>query len=137
MANGNATITVDARLAAAYNAAPKTRQKKALSALRQALRAAPDQKTKAARLSKRETELLLRINRTLAPEKQRRYDELKEKREAETLTPAEYKELLRFVAEHQELWAKRLEAVVKLAQLRGVSPPEMLKQLGIDPRRYA
>jgi hypothetical protein len=55
MANGNATITVDAKLAAAYNAAPKTQQKKALSALRQALRAVPDRKPKAARLSQRET----------------------------------------------------------------------------------
>jgi hypothetical protein len=37
MAPKNATITVDANLATAYNATPKTRQKKAQAAMRRVL----------------------------------------------------------------------------------------------------
>ncbi len=134
MTTRSATITVDAELAQAYSSAPKTKQKKALSAMRQVLRAAPVQAT---RLSKQETELFLKINRTLPPDEQRRYDELRQKREAETLTKAEHAELLRCVEQIQIIWAERLEAVHDLAKLRGISPPEMLKQLGVDPQRYA
>lgn len=137
MTTRNATITVDADLAQAYKSAPKTRQKKALSAMRQVLRTMPASKTKTPRLSKRETELFLKINRTLTPEEQCWYDELKRKRELETLTQAEHAELLKFVEELQEIWAERLQAVIELAQVRGISPQAMLKQLGIDPQHYA
>ncbi len=134
MATRSATITVDAELAQAYSSAPKTKQQKALSAMRQVLRAAPVQATC---LSKRETELFLKINHTLPLDEQRRYDELKQKLEDETLTQAEHTELMRFVEQYQDLSAERMEAVLELATLRGLTPQEMLKQLGVDPRRYA
>ncbi len=134
MTTRSATITVDADLAQAYSSAPKTKQKKALSAMRQVLRATP---AAAPRLSKQETELFLKINRTLPPDEQRRYDELKQKLEDETLTRAEHAELLRFVEQYQDISAERLEAVIELAKLRDITPQEMLRQLGIDQHRYA
>ena len=79
MSTRNATIIIDAKLAADYNAAPKTRQKKALSAMRQALRTEKERTAKIPRLSKRETQLFLRINRGLSEEQWRRMEELNEK----------------------------------------------------------
>jgi hypothetical protein len=129
-------MIVDERLAAAYNAAPKARQKKALSAMRQALHApvAPD--GNAPHLSKRETALFRRINRSLSAERQRRYDELRAKREQEQLTSAEHDELLQYVEEITTLWNDRVRALITLARLRRVSPQQLMRQLAIDPHRH-
>src|SRR5437763_1018048 len=54
-------------------------------------------------LSQEETELLQRINQGLPPETWARYQALKEKRDARTLTPEEYTELLALTHE-VELW---------------------------------
>jgi len=134
MATKSATINVDVRLAEAYNAAPKTKQKKALSAMRQALRVAPASKSKDPRLSKEETALFLTINRALPEDKQKRYDELTEKRLDETLTESEHAELGELVQEVEQIWVERLQAVIELARLRKVSPAKMMKQLELDPR---
>ncbi|MFN0120732.1 MAG: hypothetical protein ACKV2V_09545 [Blastocatellia bacterium] len=131
-----ASIIVEARLAEAYNTAPKTRQRKALSAMRQALRTVPGGKPAAPRLSEKETELFLRINRNLPAEQQLRYDELREKREQETLTPTEHDELRQFVAEVETLWADRLQALTELARLRRIPARELMKQLGIESRPH-
>lgn len=85
MATRTAVIQVEPDLAEALNAAPKTRKKQALSAMRQVLRPAGRRKGNVPRLSKKETELFLKINRTLPEDKQQRYDELNEKRFEETL----------------------------------------------------
>jgi len=136
MATKQTTITVDAKLTQAYSSASKAKQKQALSAMRQVLRAVPVP-TQSSRLSEQETALFLKINRTLPPAEEQRYSELKHKLEDETLTPAEHAELLRFVEQHQELSVERLEAVLELAKLRGVTTAEMLRQLGVDPDQYA
>lgn len=136
MSSRTAPIIVDASLAAAYNSAPKTKQKKALSAMRSVLHESRTPKPTVPRLSKRETRLFLRINRSLTPEKQERYDELKQKREDETLTKAEHEELMQFVDELEDIWADRLRAIIELAKLRSVSPRELMKQLEIEPRSY-
>lgn len=54
MSTRSAVIQVEPDLAEAFNAAPKTRQKKALSATRQALRTEKERKAKVPRPSKRE-----------------------------------------------------------------------------------
>ena len=136
MATRKATITVDPSLATVYSAAPKTQQKQAQLAMHRALQASLVRSSKEPRLSKKETGLFLRINRSLAPKQQERYDELRAKREDETLTPAEHTELLRFVAEIETLWIDRLEALLTLARLRHVSPQQLMQQLGIAPRSY-
>lgn len=136
MATRNAEGIIDAKLTAAFNAAPKTKQKKALSAFRQALQESTPAKNGVARLSKRETDLFLRINRSLPEDKQRHYDELRVRREDETLTDDEHTELLGLVEEIQEIWIERLQAVHDLAKLRKISPREMMRQLGVDPEKY-
>ena len=136
MTTRKATITVDPSLATVYSAAPKTQQKQAQLAMRRALQASLVPSPKEPRLSKKETALFLRINRHLTPEQQERYDELRAKREDETLTPAEHAELLQFVAEIETLWIDRLQALLALAQLRRLSPRQLMQQLGIDPRSY-
>jgi hypothetical protein len=136
MATRTAVIQVEPDLAEAFNAAPKTRKKQALSAMRQVLRPAGRRKGNVPRLSKKETELFLKINRTLPEDKQQRYDELNEKRFEETLTKREHAELLGLIEELQDIWAERLQAVIDLAKLRKISPREMMKQLGVDPDKY-
>jgi len=136
MATRTATIVVEAELAADYAAASKTKRKKALSAMRRALRATPALKTKAPRLSKRETELFLKLNRTLPEDERQRYEELTEKRIEETLTKKERAELLKLIEELQQIWVERWQAVIDLAKLRKISPQEMMRQLGVDPEKY-
>lgn len=135
MATRSAAMMVDERLATAYNAAPKARQKKARSALRQALQASVTPGRNVAHLTKRETSLFRRINRSLPAERQHRYDELRNKREQEQLTPIEHAELLQYVEEIITLWNDRVRALVALARLRRVSPQQLMQQLAIDPQR--
>ena len=132
------TIAVNAKVAQAYNAAPKKVQQRVQVMLRQALQESqsPTAQT-AGKLSKQETDLFARINRTLSAVQQQRLAVLKNKLEQETLTKAEHAELLQLVDVHQQLWVERLEAVIALAKLRGLTPAAMLEQLGIDPQRYA
>jgi|SRR5262245_12471187 len=136
MSTRTAVIQVEPDLAEAFNSAPKTKQKRALSAMRSVLRESKPAKPTVPRLSKRETRLFLRINRSLKPEKQGRYDELKQKREDETLTKAEHKELMQFVEQIEDIWADRLRAIIELAKLRSISPRELMRQLEIEPRSY-
>lgn len=136
MATRSATITVDSSLAVEYNAAPKTRQKQARLAMRRALQAPLVTSPTEPRLPKQETALFLKINRSLTPEQQERYDELRATREDETLTPAEHVELSQCVEEIETLWIDRLQAVLELAQLRRISPQQLMQQLAIAPRSY-
>ena len=137
MAVRQATITINVtpRLAEAYNQAPAPRRKKVLQAIKQALlEAAP---TKAPHLSKKETELFLIINQGLPADQQRRIDELTEKMEFESITDAEHAELLRLTDAMEMAQGKRLKAVAELAKGRNVSLGEMMRQLGLEPGRYA
>ena len=129
MSTRSATIIIDANLAEAYNAAPKTRKKKALSAMRQVLRPAKERKTRVPRLSKIETELFLRINRGLSEEQRRRMEELNEKVEESTITDEEHAELLRLAELAERISVDRLQAVITLAKLRKISPEALMKQL--------
>jgi hypothetical protein len=136
MATKNATITVDANLATAYNAAPRIRQKKAQAAMRRVLQESRDTGSTVPHLSPQETALFLRINSHLSPEQQSRYDELRVKREAEILTPAEHTELLHYIDAITTLWTDRLQALLDLAQLRRMSPQQLMQQLAITPPVY-
>ena len=129
------TINLDARLAEAYNQAPAPRRKKVLLAIKQALQE-PVQ-TKVPRLSKKETELFLIINQSLPADQQKRVEELTEKMEFESITDAEHAELLRLTDAMESGQVKRLRAVAELAKVRNVSLGEMMRQLGLEPGRYA
>src|ERR1700689_1592971 len=82
-------------------------------------------------LSRPETELLQRINQPLPAALQSRFAELIEKRDARTLTPKEYAELLRLTDETEAVQVERVQAIADLAKLRKTSPDALLQQLGI------
>jgi len=84
-------------------------------------------------LSKAETELLLKINDGLPQHTHQRYWELIRKREDESLTPAEYEELLRLSDEREVKHAERLEAVAQLAHIRGTTLRQLMDELDIKP----
>jgi hypothetical protein len=85
------------------------------------------------RLSPRESELLLKINQGIPPDMQRRYDELIEKRDARTLTSAEYEELLQLTDQVELLDAKRIEYLLELARLRKQPLAMLMNELGMAP----
>ena len=88
-------------------------------------------KRKAPNLSQRETELLREIYREKRPGFQERFDLLNEKRRAFTLSPEEHQELLQLVDESEAFTVRRLEALGELAQLRQMTLPALMKQLGL------
>ncbi|MEL7356256.1 MAG: hypothetical protein AAFN40_06820 [Cyanobacteria bacterium J06560_6] len=65
-----------------------------------------------------------------------RYQVLWAKREAETLTEDEHCELIRLSEHIEQVGAERLEMMMKLAQMRGVSLSAIMEQLGIKPVSY-
>ncbi len=79
-----------------------------------------------------EADLLLKINQGLSQPAQHRYDELIAKRQAETLTPDEYAELLRLSDQTEHMNAERLAALAALAQLRQTTLPHLMRDLGIE-----
>ena len=88
---------------------------------------------KAPSLTEAETDLFLKINNGMPPETQRRYWELISKRDEESLTPEEYEELLQLTGITEKHQAERLEALIKLSQLRNMSLDELMTELGITP----
>lgn len=88
---------------------------------------------KADHLSAAESALLLRVNHGLPPEIRRRIAALRAMRDEESISDAEYEELTRLTDHAEEVHAERMRALVELAQLRGVSLPVLLDQLGVAP----
>lgn len=86
-------------------------------------------KRQAPNLSHREAELLAHINRGLSRNAQKRFDELVEKRKAETLTSEEHSELLRLIDRNENLQARRITHLGELAKLRQVSLEELMEHL--------
>ena len=84
-------------------------------------------------VTQEEAALLRHINRPLPEDVQQRFDELIGKRDAETLDAEEYAELLRLTPQVEAFEVARLEALAKLASLRGVTLPELMRQLEIRP----
>ncbi len=76
-----------------------------------------------------EAELLPKINQGLPREVQQRDEELIEKRDARTLSPEEYNELLQLTDRAEQADVERLEALIDLARLRQISLDELLRDL--------
>ena len=92
---------------------------------------------KAANLSSRETELLLKINQGIPEASNARYQALQVKREAERLTAEERRELSRLINQREKLQAQRLESLAELAHLRNMTLRGVMRQLGIQSPGYA
>lgn len=88
---------------------------------------------KAPSLSEAETDLFLKINNGMPSEQHKRYWELIGKRDEESLTPGEYEELLQLTGVAEKYQAERLDALIKLSQLRNISLDELMVELGITP----
>jgi predicted alpha/beta-fold hydrolase len=74
--------------------------------------------------------LLQKIAQTLPTTIQQRYNDLRAKLQAETLTPTEHQELLNLTDTIEQFDADRLQHLLELAQLRQISLPELLDSLG-------
>lgn len=85
------------------------------------------------RLSQRESELLLRVNRGLAAGMAERYRELMGRRRAGALAGEELRELLRLTEESERLQAERVEHLTELARLRAKPLGVLIEELGIRP----
>jgi len=94
-------------------------------------------KRQAPSLPRAESELLLKINEGVPFDIQKRYNELIAKRQAETLTPDEYEELLQLTQQVERLEVRRVEYLAELARLRGTSLTALMENLGIRPSAYA
>jgi hypothetical protein len=136
MAVRNSVIRVEPDLVEAFNGAPKREQDRVKSVMRGLLKLVPSPVKAASRLSREESRLFLKINRALPEKKQQRYDQLKEKQREEVLAKHEHQELLGLIGELEQLWSERLQAVIDLANLRKITPKEMMRQLGVDPEKY-
>jgi hypothetical protein len=82
-------------------------------------------------ITQEEAELLLHSNSRLPEDVQQCYDELIAKRDAATLSDEEYTELLRLTKQVEAFDVARIEALSKLACLRGVTLAELMHQLEI------
>lgn len=130
-------IRVEPDLAKAFNTASEQERERAKAAMRSILKLVTPTPKKAPRLSKKETELFLVINRGLSDEQRQRLDGLNEKIEKSTLTDEEHAELLSLTKLVEKMWAESLRAIIELAQLRKIPPEEMMRQLEIEPPPYA
>jgi hypothetical protein len=79
-----------------------------------------------------ESTLLREINRGIPAELSDRYEILADKRDNETLTEAEYQELLDTAEQIEAFGVKRLEALVKLSDQRQVPLLQLMADLGIQ-----
>jgi len=83
-------------------------------------------------LTAAETDLLLEINQGIPAQVHDRYEVLLKKRDDETLTEADYRELLDLSNQIEGFGVKRIEALAKLATFRQVSLPKLMDDLGIQ-----
>ena len=81
--------------------------------------------------SQTEADLLLKINEGLPAPMRQRYTELIARRQAETLTDAEYAELLELTQQVEAYQALRVAYLAALAQLRKVPLATLADSLGI------
>lgn len=85
-----------------------------------------------------EAELAEQIQHALPPDIQQRYRDLREKLQAEMLTDPEYQELLTLSDTVEQADVDRLRRLITLAQMRQVSLPDLMQQLGLgSPPVYA
>lgn len=84
-----------------------------------------------------EAELLASIeeNSRLPAAAQRRFDRLRRKRQAETLTPSEGTELQGLWQRVEQMNGARLEALTKLAKRRDTDGQTLMRELGLSENR--
>lgn len=91
---------------------------------------------KASVLAVEDAQLLDIINRAIPATLQTQYQHLRAKHENESLNSQEHSQLIELSKQIEQLGAERLEALATLAQLRQVSLPELMSQLGLESAIY-
>jgi hypothetical protein len=80
------------------------------------------------------SQLMQSINETvLSPDKMMDYLALRKKLQAETITETEYQAYMNLVTEEEELRNQRLTFMVELSQIKQISLPQLMKELGLKP----
>ncbi len=87
-------------------------------------------------LPKEESELLKKINAGLPAEIHQRYRTLRVKRQKETLTETEHKELISITETIEEFDVQCLQWLIQLAKLRNITLDQLTKQLGLTPKVF-
>ena len=87
-------------------------------------------------LSKKEADLLLKINRPSTRQGDIKYQELLVKRQNESLTEPEYQELIALSDRYEQENTERMKYLVQLASIRQVSLTKLMNQLEIPPSVY-
>src|SRR5262249_13346554 len=82
-------------------------------------------------LDRTESELFEIINQGMSAETQNRFTALKARLQADTMTPQEQAELIQITDQNEIQNARRIEALIALAQHRGVTVRQLMDQLGI------
>ncbi len=86
----------------------------------------------------RERVLLDKITQTvLSKKKTQRYQELVEELEFGSLTDAEHAEFMRLANHEEKLRNQRVKCLIELAQLRAVSLPQLMVDLGLKTAQNA
>ena len=82
----------------------------------------------------KEQALLEKINAGMPLALEQRFAQLIAKRDLETLTDAEYQELLQLTEKSEELQTNRLGYMLELAQLKGMTLPQVVKHYKLHPK---
>jgi hypothetical protein len=87
---------------------------------------------------KREKFLLRKINESVLKDTElQQYCRLQEQMELGELDNKEHQELLQLVEKEEKIRNKRFQYLIELSQLRAISLPELLNQLGLTTFGYA
>ena len=89
-------------------------------------------KRKQSNISKKESDLLSKINKGFPNEKWQRMQLLDEKMEAGNLSKSEYAELTALTDEYEKFTVDRIQLLKKLALLRNTTLEEVMHQLGLQ-----
>ncbi len=84
-----------------------------------------------------EAELIQQINIGLSQSEWEQYHTLIAKRQAETLTPNEHQQLIATSDHLEKLNVQRVQALIKLADLRHQPLPKVMASLGINPNLFS
>ena len=87
-------------------------------------------------VSEAEENLLQQINIGMPEETWQRYHLLITKLEDETLQPDEQQELAQIIDQREEANVRRIDALIKLAQLRNTTLDALIDELGVRPALY-
>jgi hypothetical protein len=87
---------------------------------------------------KQDKALLLKINEAILPEQtMEQYVSLQEKMEDGNISDAEYQDLLIIVTKEEKIRNKRVQYLIELSQLRGITLPVLMNDLGLNTVKYA